>query len=360
MSQAFIRWRAIGVLCGAVLILGSAAGDAGAAGSPRISADMSLHGSRGYEISIASLGHGKVRLSATRGDFLSLLLGSGAIVSATYVVPGRVTRHRLSANLGRLGLVSVRFHRLGRPIHGHAPSFLRCEGRAPHRRTGQVRGHDPVPWRAGLHPCRAARRQGVGRAQVQAILPAPPSLRPRRPRPLGAPGGAEADPRHRAGRRRGARHGRLTALDTIRLEAPPKEKGGETRSLTLVAAARSERRSRIEISRTAAIIGDQGSLLASRPGAEPVTATVVLPGPFAGTGSYLEQAGHASSWTGPLRVRLPGADRVPLAGKAFTAAFCREEPLSKAERCLSALKEAGGSTGRASLALGRRLLAARR
>jgi hypothetical protein len=319
---------------------------------------MSVHGSHGYEISIDSIGHGKVRLSATRGDFLSLLLGSGSIVSASYVVPGRVTRHRLHANLGKLGLISVRFHRHGRPIHGHTPSFLRCRGRAPigeHGRfegTIRFRGEQGFT-RVALHGARGS----VVRRFKRSCRPrhhsgrAAPARSARRPGPKSIHATVLAAAQ--------TRHGRLTALETIGLEAPPKKKGGEIESLTLVAAARLERRSRIQISRSAMLIGDQGSLLASRPGVVPVTATVILPGPFAGTGSYLEQAGHASSWTGPLRVRLPGADRVPLAGKTFTASFCREETPKKAVRCLSAIKEASGSAAPASVALGRRLLAAR-
>jgi hypothetical protein len=58
-------------------------------------------------------------------------------------------------------------------------------------------------------------------------------------------------------------------------------------------------------------------------GAEPGTLTLKAFGPFAGTGSYLAPAGSAPSWTGDLRVRLPGVGDVPLTGPAFRTAFCR-------------------------------------
>jgi hypothetical protein len=101
-----------------------------------------------------------------------------------------------------------------------------------------------------------------------------------------------------------------------------------------VVAETLERRGRVSIQMGTLIEWGPESILASPLGMQPVTAAVSLPRPFAGTGSYFEESGQPPSWTGSLRVRLPGADRVPLTGPGFTAALCRGQNEKKVKRCI--------------------------
>ena len=118
-----------------------------------------------YEISIASLGHGKVRLSATRRLPLAAARLRGDRLGF-YVVPGRVTGTGsvpTSAGSGWSRCAS------GAADPRPRASFLRCKGRAPIAERGRFEGSrgEQDFTRVALH------RAGVGRAQVQAILPGP-------------------------------------------------------------------------------------------------------------------------------------------------------------------------------------------
>src|SRR4029077_15549246 len=112
--------------------------------------------------------------------------------------------------------------------------------------------------------------------------------------------------------------------------------------LPLVPSGTAERRGRVKIRRGALIEGDAGSVLTSPFEVVPVTATVNLPSPFAGIGSYVEEAGVPPSWTGSLRVRLPGVDPVPLTGPGFTAALCRGSEIEKVQSCLRKVEKVIG------------------
>jgi hypothetical protein len=322
-------------------------------GHPGLTAKMSVHGSNGYEIAIESLSHGRVGLSVSKGDVFGLFGGPPVASAAEYVVPGRVSRHGIRANFGRLGLVAVRFHRHGRPTRGGTLPPLHCTGRQPiveHGRfegTIRFRGEEAFT-RVALSGARGTvvRRfkrscrlpsGGGGRASARSA-----SRRRERSLSVTALGAAER------------RQGRTVSLVSLTLESP--QKSGEGLALTLVAAKSAERRGRMSIARSTALIGDQGTLLASRPGVEPFTETMVLPNPFAGTGSYREEAGEKPSWTGSLRVGLPGAERVPLTGPGFVVALCRKESLEKVAHCLARVEKVSGPAGRSSIALGRRLL----
>jgi hypothetical protein len=286
---------------------------------------MSVHGSHGYRIAIEGHTHGRVRLTVSKHSS-----------AAEYTVPGRIARHRLRANFGRLGRISVRFHRVGEPRPGRTIIPLKCKGRPPLREPGRFEGTIRFRGERGFTSVAVHGAWGsvVRRFKRSCALPRRRGRR-RASRAASASGFDSIFVTALAAAER--RKGRTVALSSVGFETPP-NKRGESLSLTLVDAGLAERRGRIAIRRQVLIDGDQGTVLASPLGAEPITATVILPSPFAGTGSYFEEAGSRPRWTGSLRVRLPGADRVPLTGPHFTAALCRGHG-EKVLRCLEEFEE---------------------
>lgn len=79
----------------------------------------------------------------------------------------------------------------------------------------------------------------------------------------------------------------------------------------------------VTITRTASVSAPEkdGSFLLG-PGKHPTSAVVHPPSPFLGSARFRDPAGAPPSWTGTLRVSLPGAPNVPLVGPDFGARIC--------------------------------------
>lgn len=318
-----------------------------------VSAWMWAPGSHGYWIEIENVGRNRVRLSATRGDIFALLLEGAPFLAAEYTVPGRVTRHRIKANLGRLGFVSVRFHRVGRPHPERTTGALDCKGRGPVREHGRFEGTIRFRGEGDFTRLRLKAAPGTVVRKFKRTC----HFHSRGGRREAAQAAADKHQHKLQATVLGAAErqaGRTTSLESISLEARGRH-GADRGSLTFVDARVAERRGRIAIERAAEIIGDQGTLLASPPGVVPATTTMVVANPFYGTGLFRE--GSEPSWTGSLSVNLPGAT-VPLTGPRFTAVLCREKTLPQAERCLDRVEKAVTSAKRSSIALGLRRLGA--
>ncbi len=288
---------------------------------PGIAATMVLRGSHGYQIKIEGVPGGRVRLKASK---------NGAF--AEYEVAGRVTRHGLHANFGQLGRISVRFRRVGKPREGGPPlDIVKCKGRDPIREEGRFVGTIRFRGEQGFTGVAAHRTLGsvTHRFKRRCQLP-------RRQHGLPAATASLEDDASLlttaliAGTRS---DGRTSVFTVIAAEAET-PKGKRVPLLSLAAAATSERHGRVSIRRAALIDGDPGNVLASPLGEEPVTATVSLPRPFAGTASFVEEPPSPPSWTGSLHVRLPGAENVPLAGPDFTTALCRGKNQKKFKSCV--------------------------
>jgi hypothetical protein len=273
---------------------------------------MSLRGSHGYRIRIDAFGDGFVELSASRGG-----------ASAEYDVPGRVTPGRIEANFGRVGRVSLHFAGdLPRP----KPLRGDCKGRKPVHAKGRFQGEEDFT------SVSATAAKGSITHSFRETCQAGSERRPR----------ARRGPRARASSisifeteltvakaeaHRGI--GLLHTNDVVTFSS-----GKERVEPTLDSALLVEDRGRVFVERIADVEVDADPLPVSPLGQEPVSATLALPSPFAGAGSYLEAAGSAPAWSGDLSVQLPGAGTVPLSGPGFKAILCRGILLhKKLENC---------------------------
>lgn len=260
----------------------------GPAKPPRASAFIVLEGSNGYEVLIGTVGRWVVLETLTRR------------VSATYMVPGKVTPRGIQARFGRLGRIAVEFAPLGGPRRGRD----RCK--RPPTPLGIFRGR--IEFRGEDAYTEVSERSAIG------LLFAP-------------------KPRHcrRAKARLSARP-RRPFLDT-RLAAVARRQGSATsfaltrrlgNRLLSLTATREERRGRMRIFRqSSTVVGGENAFIASGPGVRPPLAFVVAPKPFSGRALFDGAAAGGSQWSGTLAAWMPGAGKVALAGPDFALSFCR-------------------------------------
>jgi hypothetical protein len=281
---------------------------------------------KGYLVNVETTGHHRVILNVRKGNQF-----------ASYSVRGKVSRHRIKADFGRFGRVSLRFH--GRPRSFPAPAPRRksqrqrrqCSGRHPEREVGHFRGtivfegqrrftrlavgKTPGEVRRTYHQvCRTVRRHSA-----QASISASTSATP-----LGFTI-TVLTARSRAG-------GVLTQFSAISLRAPLGVPGSDV--FSLVSASLQERVGRVRILRSTLQTAKPGAIKVSRHGVKPVKARLQLGTPFGGQAHYTGPTkGSPASWTGSLSVRLLGSGTLPLTGPRFHATLCRASAFNPANPC---------------------------
>lgn len=104
-------------------------------------------------------------------------------------------------------------------------------------------------------------------------------------------------------------------------------------SFAIVVADTSERLGGVQISRGFVEIAEH-LLTLSKPKATPETALVKPPRPFRGSATYTASPNSPPTWTGDLRIGLPGAGAVPLTGPGFRVKFCRDLSEAALGTCL--------------------------
>lgn len=306
----------------ATVALAALTGPAGAAAHgreidlPSLELEMSLPGSHGYLISIDSYGGGFVVLRAIHGE-----------AEAEYSVQGRTSPHGLRANFGDLGLVSVSFE----GTHPHPGSLHgKCKGRKPVHRIGRFKGTIRFDGEEGFTSVSAKGARGTVKQTFRQVCH---GVKPRAQRNAGAVAKTS------------------TAVFTKTLVAGKQEPGrrfgfyyendfpvshGETERVepAFIIATVLESHGRVEIERDNIFEVESKFLVDSPLGVAPITASLTMPSPFAGTAEYLERAGSPSTWRGNLSVPLPGAASVPMSGPGFKSVFCRGNIESKkTDRC---------------------------
>lgn len=293
------------------ILLGAAAPGAAAETILR----MSLPSSNGYRLTILATPGAPVDLELTRAT------ANGAKYAA-YGVGGTITPRKIKGNFGRFGRVAVNF----RPQRPGARASDDCGVEGAVRERGTFVGTIRFRGEQGFSSVSATRAKGI-------VLRFCPRASKRRSSPLrrtvrrDSPSFFEISLAAEAERGRQEIEFHSETLSTRRAD------GTLADPTTVVSAELDEERGRISIERTAIVLTEPPTT--SPLGATPTTASVTLPNPFSGTGSYREEAGAPASWTGDLQVDLPGAENQPLVGPDFTAVLCRgKSGNGKFRRCL--------------------------
>lgn len=297
---------------------------------------MSSTGTRGYAVTVDTLGHHRVTLTVARHGEL-----------ASYTTRGKVSRHQVKADFGRFGKVSLRFHGKRHPFpappHKRAkPRAKRfrtvCRGRRPQRQVGRFHGTIEFDGQHGYTRLAVGKLHGEVRRSYRQVCH---KVRVRKPRhhnhrPAIA-SSTSVDPfgfnltllsaRSRVGHS-------LTRFTVISLEPPrgiplpPKDR------FSVITASLQERVGRVRVYRSAMQLAAPARVRISRRGIKPATARLALDSPFSGRAHYKGATKSTpTSWTGTLGVRFLGSNLVPLAGPHFHAVLCRVSAFNPRQSC---------------------------
>jgi hypothetical protein len=296
---------------------------------------MAAAGTRGYQITVDTLGHHRVTLTVSKSGQL-----------ASYSTKGRVSRHQVKADFGRFGKVSLRFHGKRRPFpvppHKRSkPRTMRtlCRGRRPQREVGRYRGTIEFEGQHGYTKLAVGRLSGeVHRSYRQVCRRVPVHKHEKHHAGRAAiASSASTDPfgfnltllsaRSRVGHS-------LTRFTSISLEPPPGIPLPAKDLFSVITASLQERVGRVRVYRSAMQLAAPARVKISRRGVHPATARLALDSPFSGRASYKgAKKGSPVSWTGTLGVRFLGSGLVPLAGPHFHAVLCRVSAFNPRQSC---------------------------
>jgi hypothetical protein len=294
---------------------------------------MAAAGTRGYGVTVDTLGHHRVTLTVSKNGKL-----------ASYTARGQVSRRQVKADFGRFGRISLRFRGKRRPFT--APSGKRskqraartlCRGRSPEREVGRFRGTIEFEGQNGYTKLAVGRLRGEVHRSYRQVCRLVPVRHKHHLRRTAVASSAPTDPfgfnltllsaRSRA-------EGALTRFTAITLEAPKGLPIARRDLFSVITASRQERVGRVRVYRSAFQMAAPGRVKVSRRGVEPQTAHLALAAPFSGRAHFRAAAkGSPSSWTGSLGVRLLGSGLLPLTGPSFHAVLCRVSAFNPRQSC---------------------------
>lgn len=278
-------------------------------GSFELNAFLPHHDGFSYLINAES--HHRVQLTVSKGS-----------ASVIYRAKGRASSRGVHADFGPLGRINLRFEL----STGETPPFLpqggRCRGRSMRVFPGKFRGSVRFEGEPGVKGITSHRGFVVVEHKFKTVC----KQRRRHRRP------------HKQKKKqekieldflfaKSHAEGRKAEFGLVNLVLPTKPHF----SLAISVGGVSERRGGVTITRSAIELEEE-VLRLSKLGSNPETATATPPKPFLGSATYSASRGSAPTWTGDLRVRLPGAGAVPLTGPGFHVRLCRGFAASTLDR----------------------------
>jgi hypothetical protein len=287
---------------------------------------LSSIATHGYLVSVETVGHHRVTMFVQKGSQF-----------ASYTVKGKVNRHRVKADFGRFGRVSLHFH--GKP---HRFAVLpeskqtaprrRCRGRRPEREVGHFRGVIDFKGQRGFTKLAVGKTRGEVRRSYRQVCRL---LHRRQQAKISS--SASASPLAftlsvltASSRLEGA----SVHFNAISLESPLGINLSGEDLLSIVSVSLQQRVGRIRVLRSTLQTVDSDLVKVSRRGRRPATVRVTLPSPFSGNAHYKGPTkGSPVSWTGSLSVRLLGSGVLPLTGPSFRATLCRTSAFNPSSPC---------------------------
>jgi hypothetical protein len=270
--------------------------------------EANIRGSNGYGIS----------LFGNAGYVYMTVSGHHATVS--YTARGRASGGRIKARFGRVGRVSLEFHRRGVPhlIH-EVPNNCTGEGRIVERGvfTGRLRFDGEMQY-ASVH---ASHLRGKLTRHLPEVCDEPRSEA--KPSPI------------RWTELQATSKDAQTIFDAFKFDSGS---GSVQSRAFFVASVVEPLTPKFSIIRTAEIGASSDDFEATREKGHVTSATVEPPAPFSGTATYLRSPPSSpEGWTGSLAVELPGIGKIGLTGPGFCAESERPRACSKSSGVLVAV-----------------------
>lgn len=285
---------------------------------PEVSAQFTVQGTHGYEISVSVADRRQLKLLAVKwGD---------VIQTASYTLNLRRTRGSddIVAGLGKLGRIDVRFvpgkMRRQKPPKG-------CDGPKTVIEHGHFVGVIAFQGEDGFTELHTHRARGVvTRVPSFECPPVGPKPNPKKVRrELEALEKAEAEDENSEGTLAVRLHATARRGDVVLTASKVVEKGkrGKVSSTNELVAVATRRRGPIEESFAAAEIFGKGSTLIVPNRKDPKSEGILKPpAPFSGSATFRRHPKKPPSWTGDLKVDFPSFGEVRLTGPGTHASMC--------------------------------------
>ena len=250
--------------------------------------------------------------------------------AAKYTVRGEVSEHRVVADFGPLGKVSVHFRGHVRPAEAFFAEFfdLECVGRQPRREVGRFRGTIHFSEPNGFAATETTTAPGEVNRTYRRACRFPKARKPRGHRRVDSLGVSKRDSDSEelvtnaliATREE---PGRTTSLEALEFEGSGPAAKIASLFGDLIAASARETVGRVAIQRSTLQFAELDALNVSPPGKQPERAKVNPEKPFLGSAAFSHQPGTPPTWSGELEVRLPGIGMVSLTEPGFAPTLCR-------------------------------------
>jgi hypothetical protein len=255
-----------------------------------------------------------------------LAVETGLFTATEYSTQGHVSSKRIEAAFGDLGHIDIKI-RLAPGKAQHYPPRKGCRGRGSTYIPGTFRGAVEYSGEGDVPAVSMPHGEIDFIRHFKRVCKSPLLAAGQ-----GKKKGKKRKPKIEVGDLAvsGQGEGRTVILEALNFAS----KQHPARSFGLLFAADYERREKVRIERSTLGFFGPESFRVSKRGNKPETVRVEPPEPFAGSALYSHSPGSPPTWTGDLRIDLPGAVNIPLAGPSLKAAFCRGSSLARAERCL--------------------------
>ncbi|HEY2480293.1 MAG TPA: hypothetical protein VGI17_16385 [Solirubrobacterales bacterium] len=307
----------------AVLLLCAVAGAAEKPKSRRLPAEVTeqftTHGTNGFSVKVSVRDRRRLTLSAGIGEGL-------AFESVDYELPARQKpgSEEIKARIGRLGRIDVRF--VPESVHREKPLLRICHGARTVVEEGHFVGLVAFRGEEGFTRVRTHRVAGtITRQPALTCQPhggaAPSEKRAERE--------AEANEREEEELREKIEQVELIAVAPghrvafAASKTAAEAKNGEKFSITGFVAAGIRHRGRIKEESIALDLFAKGRYFLTPEPLLPTSEAILKPpAPFSGSATYRRDSSKAASWTGDLKIALPGFGDVRLTGHGSHAAMC--------------------------------------
>lgn len=286
--------------------------------APEVSAEFTVQGANGYEISTSVTNRRELKLVAVKW--------ADVIQTASYSLRLRPKRgaDEIVASLGRFGRIDVRF--VPKKARDEAPP-KDCHGSDTVVEQGHFVGTIAFRGEDRFTEVQAHRAAGsITRVPSFECPPVSPTPNPKKiRRELEALEKAEAEEDNSeeslAVRLHAtAREGRVALTATKVVE---KGKHGKASSTNALLAVATRRRGRIEESNAAVELFGKGSTLLVPNRRDPKSEGILKPpAPFSGSATFRRHPDKRPTWTGDLKVALPSFGEVRLTGPGTHASMC--------------------------------------